>query len=95
MLSYHCRPGQYPDPVGHRLCGADGDWSPMRSASGRWVSQAKCRGELLAGNVLPAPQHYLPIAILIALIPFRHFVSGSAAVGSWGYLAQEPVVSGR
>lgn len=40
-------------------------------------------------------QHYLPIRILIALIPFRHFVSGSAPAGSWWYMAQEPVVPGR
>uniref|UniRef100_H3DA21 C3/C5 convertase n=1 Tax=Tetraodon nigroviridis TaxID=99883 RepID=H3DA21_TETNG len=43
VLSYRCRPGQYPHPVSHRLCGADGDWSPMRTSSGRRVSQAACR----------------------------------------------------
>lgn len=90
VLSYHCRPGQYPQPVSSRLCGPDGDWSPMRSASGRRVSQATCRG-----NVLYAQQHYPPIRILIAPTPFRHFVPGSAPAGSWRYLAQEPVVPGR
>lgn len=95
VLSYHCRPGQYPHPVSYRLCGPDGDWSPMRSASGRRVSQATCRGNVLAGNVLHAQQHYLPIRNLIALIRFRHLVSGSAPAGSWWYMAQEPVVSGR
>ncbi|XP_011607114.2 complement factor B [Takifugu rubripes] len=43
VLSYHCSPGQYPHPLSYRLCGPDGDWSPMRSASGRLVSHATCR----------------------------------------------------
>lgn len=47
VLSYHCSPGQYPHPVSYRLCGPGGDWSPMRSASGRWVAQATCRGDVL------------------------------------------------
>lgn len=65
VLSYHCSPGQYPHPVRYRLCDADGDWSPMRSASGRRVSQATCRGDVLAGNFLYMHKHYLPIRILL------------------------------
>lgn len=94
VLSYHCSPGQYPHPVRYRLCGADGDWSPMRSASGRPVSQATCRGDVLAGNFSYMHKHYLPIRILLPPMPFRHSVSSSTPVGSRRYLAQEPVVSG-
>lgn len=55
VLSYHCSPGQYPDPVSYRLCSADGNWTPMRSTSGRRVTQATCRGEVVAAN-----KHHLP-----------------------------------
>lgn len=41
-----------------------------------------------------AQQLHLPTKMWIALLPFRHFVSGSAPAGSWWYLAQEAVVSG-
>lgn len=62
VLSYHCSPGQYPHPVSHRLCGPDGAWSPLRSASGRRVSHATCRGDVLPrvmGAQTPPPRHYL------------------------------------
>ncbi|XP_069003628.1 complement C2 [Embiotoca jacksoni] len=45
-LTYHCGPGRYQFPVSHRLCGADGEWSPMRSANGRLVSRATCKDML-------------------------------------------------
>ena len=44
-LTYHCEQGQYPSPVSYRLCGMDGEWSSMRLASGRKVSQASCKGK--------------------------------------------------
>eukprot|EP00064_Thunnus_orientalis_P000310 superscaffoldBa00000015_g310 len=46
VLTYHCGPGQYPFPVSYRLCGANGEWSPMRLATGRLVSQASCKNIL-------------------------------------------------
>ncbi|KAK2846925.1 hypothetical protein Q5P01_009924 [Channa striata] len=46
VLTYHCGPGQYPFPVSYRLCGADGDWSPLRLANGRLVSRATCKDVL-------------------------------------------------
>lgn len=44
VLTYHCDPGKYPFPVSYRICGTDGDWSPMRLNSGRPVSRAMCKG---------------------------------------------------
>ncbi|XP_029026251.1 complement C2 [Betta splendens] len=46
VLTYHCGPGKYPFPVSYRVCGADGDWSPMRSSSGRRLSGATCKDVL-------------------------------------------------
>ncbi|XP_044057275.1 complement C2 [Siniperca chuatsi] len=46
VLTYHCGHGQYPFPVSHRLCSANGDWSPMRLANGRPVSRATCKSVL-------------------------------------------------
>ncbi|KAL0972773.1 hypothetical protein UPYG_G00194580 [Umbra pygmaea] len=42
-LTYHCKAGYYPDPVTQRFCGANGEWSTMRLATGRRVSQASCK----------------------------------------------------
>ncbi|XP_046891488.1 complement factor B [Hypomesus transpacificus] len=50
-LTYHCEQGQYPSPVSYRLCGMDGEWSSMRLASGRKVSQASCKDVLCPGQV--------------------------------------------
>lgn len=44
VLTYDCGPGKYPFPVRYRICGADGDWSPMRLANGRPASRATCKG---------------------------------------------------
>lgn len=95
VLSYHCGPGQYPDPLSSRLCGPDGDWSPMRSASGRRVSQATCRGDVPPATDSCVHQPCRPIRTLFPPTPFRHFVSSSTPAGSRRYLAQESVVSGR
>ncbi|KAG7223070.1 hypothetical protein INR49_015829, partial [Caranx melampygus] len=43
VLTFHCGLGKYPYPVSDRLCGHDGEWSPMRLANGRLVSQATCK----------------------------------------------------
>lgn len=42
MLTFHCGPGLYPHPVSYRVCGSDGQWSPMR-ADHRLVLQATCK----------------------------------------------------
>lgn len=47
MLTYHCGPGKYPFPVGYRLCGPYGEWSPMKLRSGRVALQAVCKGNVL------------------------------------------------
>ncbi|XP_056139071.1 complement C2 [Lampris incognitus] len=67
VLTYHCGPGRYPFPVRHRQCGADGEWSPMRSATGRPSTQASCK-EILCpaqlqldhGNFWPRDQWFRP-----------------------------------
>ncbi|KAM8905021.1 complement C2 isoform 9-T10 [Spinachia spinachia] len=46
VLTYHCGPGRYPFPASQRLCGADGDWSPMRLSGGRRVHRVTCRDVL-------------------------------------------------
>uniref|UniRef100_A0A8C9ZPJ9 C3/C5 convertase n=1 Tax=Sander lucioperca TaxID=283035 RepID=A0A8C9ZPJ9_SANLU len=46
VLTYHCSLGRYPYPVSHRLCSADGEWSPMRSTIGRLMSRATCKDVL-------------------------------------------------
>ncbi|RVE64366.1 hypothetical protein OJAV_G00125260 [Oryzias javanicus] len=51
LLTYHCGPGQYPSPVSSRLCGDDGEWSPMRLASGRLASSASCKNVLCPGQL--------------------------------------------
>lgn len=51
VLSYHCGRGQYPYPVSHRHCEEDGEWSTMRLANGRPVSQARCKNVLCPGQV--------------------------------------------
>ncbi|XP_015260945.1 PREDICTED: complement C2-like [Gekko japonicus] len=43
ILTYSCPDGSYPYPARSRMCQADGNWSPMRSPSGRLVTQASCR----------------------------------------------------
>lgn len=55
VLTFHCGPGQYPHPVSHRRCGADGEWSPMRSANHRLVSQAICKSTSM---ILQIPSLY-------------------------------------
>ncbi|XP_077187000.1 complement C2 isoform X2 [Paroedura picta] len=42
-LSYSCPDGSYPYPLQSRICQSDGKWSPMRSPSGKPVTQAVCR----------------------------------------------------
>uniref|UniRef100_A0A3Q3MAI4 C3/C5 convertase n=1 Tax=Mastacembelus armatus TaxID=205130 RepID=A0A3Q3MAI4_9TELE len=51
VLTYHCGPGQYPYPVSSRLCGADGDWAPMRLPNGRSVSRATCKDVLCSAQL--------------------------------------------
>ncbi|XP_072249057.1 complement C2 [Leuresthes tenuis] len=46
VLTYHCDLGTYPSPVSYRVCGADGEWSPMRLSSGRPTSTATCKDVL-------------------------------------------------
>ncbi|KAM6933134.1 complement C2 [Xenentodon cancila] len=50
VLIYHCGSGQYPYPVSYRICGADGEWSPMRLPSRRRVSKATCKDMLCPGQ---------------------------------------------
>uniref|UniRef100_A0A667Y8Z0 Si:ch1073-280e3.1 n=1 Tax=Myripristis murdjan TaxID=586833 RepID=A0A667Y8Z0_9TELE len=67
VLTYHCEPGHYPFPVSHRSCSADGEWTIMRSANGRRLSQATCK-ELLCpgqlqldhGEIWPRDQWFRP-----------------------------------
>uniref|UniRef100_A0A673BHI3 C3/C5 convertase n=1 Tax=Sphaeramia orbicularis TaxID=375764 RepID=A0A673BHI3_9TELE len=51
VLTYHCRPGQYPFPVSLRVCDAHGEWSPMRLTSGRLVTRATCKDVLCPGQL--------------------------------------------
>ncbi|XP_034023779.1 complement C2 [Thalassophryne amazonica] len=51
VLTFHCGPGRYPSPVSHRLCGNNGEWSPMRLANGRRVLQATCKELLCPGQL--------------------------------------------
>lgn len=44
VLTFHCDPGKYPFPVSDRVCGPDGEWSPMRLANGKQVQHATCKG---------------------------------------------------
>ncbi|KAG7479699.1 complement C2-like [Solea senegalensis] len=46
VLTYHCGLDKYPFPVSSRLCGADGQWSLMRSAGGKPVTRATCKDVL-------------------------------------------------
>lgn len=71
VLTYHCSPTQYPYPVSYRLCSA-GQWTAMRLANGRQVSQATCKGNALlvvrdAFNVIQF--HPIPPLILPPLLP--------------------------
>ncbi|KAM9853527.1 complement C2 [Aulostomus maculatus] len=50
VLTYHCGPGKYPFPLSYRLCGADGEWSPMRSTYGR-VLRATCKDVVCPGQL--------------------------------------------
>ncbi|KAF7219489.1 complement factor B [Nothobranchius furzeri] len=43
VLTYHCGSGMYPFPVISRTCNAEGEWTSMRLASGKRVSQATCK----------------------------------------------------
>lgn len=43
VLTYHCRPGQYPSPVSFRTCKPNGQWTTMRLSNGRPVSRATCK----------------------------------------------------
>ncbi|XP_071753337.2 complement C2 [Centroberyx gerrardi] len=67
VLTYHCGPGRYPFPVSHRLCSADGEWSTMRLANGRPLSQATCKEVLCPaqlqldnGDIWPRDQWFRP-----------------------------------
>uniref|UniRef100_A0A672Z461 C3/C5 convertase n=1 Tax=Sphaeramia orbicularis TaxID=375764 RepID=A0A672Z461_9TELE len=51
VLTYHCRPGQYPFPVSLRVCDAHGEWSPMRLTSGRLATRATCKDVLCPGQL--------------------------------------------
>ncbi|XP_004076012.1 complement C2 [Oryzias latipes] len=51
LLTYHCGPGQYPSPVSSRLCEDDGEWTPMRLATGRLTSSATCKNILCPGQL--------------------------------------------
>ncbi|KAJ8280236.1 hypothetical protein GJAV_G00052170 [Gymnothorax javanicus] len=42
-LTYHCTAGYYAYPISTRICSATGEWSEMRLASGRRVTQATCK----------------------------------------------------
>ncbi|KAI1894078.1 hypothetical protein AGOR_G00130290 [Albula goreensis] len=43
VLTYHCKEGHYTFPVNSRVCSDEGEWSTMRMANGRTVSQATCK----------------------------------------------------
>ncbi|MED6279252.1 hypothetical protein CHARACLAT_032614 [Characodon lateralis] len=51
VMTYHCDPGKFPFPVSYRVCGADGDWSPLRLPSGRPVSRPICKDMLCPGQL--------------------------------------------
>lgn len=66
VLTYHCGPGKYPFPVSYRICGADGDWSPMRLVSGRRLSRATCKGHwIFSSCVCPA---LLPLVLILCFL---------------------------
>uniref|UniRef100_A0AAY4CA40 C3/C5 convertase n=1 Tax=Denticeps clupeoides TaxID=299321 RepID=A0AAY4CA40_9TELE len=64
-LTYECQDNYYPYPVRTRVCGSDGNWTPMRLASGRPTSRATCK-EILCpaqiqldhGELLPRKQWF-------------------------------------
>ncbi|XP_061574969.1 complement C2 isoform X2 [Cololabis saira] len=51
VLTFHCGPGRYPYPVSYRICGADGEWSPMRLPTRRLTSRAVCKDMLCPGQL--------------------------------------------
>ncbi|XP_043974778.1 complement C2 [Gambusia affinis] len=51
VMTYHCDPGKFPHPVSNRICGADGEWSPMRLPSGRLVSRPSCKDMMCPGQL--------------------------------------------
>uniref|UniRef100_A0A3B3X2T5 C3/C5 convertase n=1 Tax=Poecilia mexicana TaxID=48701 RepID=A0A3B3X2T5_9TELE len=51
VMTYHCDPGKFPHPVSDRICGADGEWSPMRLPSGRLVSRPTCKDMMCPGQL--------------------------------------------
>ncbi|KAM9732882.1 complement C2 isoform 2-T2 [Menidia menidia] len=84
VLTYHCALGSYPFPVSYRVCGADGEWSPMRLSSGRRVSSATCKDMLCPaqlqldnGDIWPRDQ-WLPIGSMQSFSCLEGFtLSGS------------------
>uniref|UniRef100_A0A3B5L4N1 C3/C5 convertase n=1 Tax=Xiphophorus couchianus TaxID=32473 RepID=A0A3B5L4N1_9TELE len=51
VMTYHCNPGKFPHPVSDRICGADGEWSPLRLPSGRLVSRPSCKDMMCPGQL--------------------------------------------
>lgn len=102
VLTYHCGPGKYPFPVSYRICGADGEWSPMRLANGRPASRATCKGNWIFSSCFCCFLHSLLFSSSSPSIPFflpiylspisRCVVSSSAPAGKWRLLAQGSVV---
>ncbi|XP_026224893.1 complement C2 [Anabas testudineus] len=60
VLTYRCGLGKYPFPVSYRICGADGDWSPMRLANGRPASRAICKDVLCPAQLQLDHGDFLP-----------------------------------
>lgn len=60
VLTYRCRPGQYPSPVSFRICKANGQWTPMRLSNGRTVTRATCKDVLCPAQVQLDNGHFWP-----------------------------------
>lgn len=60
MLSYHCRPGQYPFPVSSRTCRPNGQWTTMRLQNGRPLSRATCKDVMCAAQLQLDNGHFWP-----------------------------------
>lgn len=60
MLSYHCRPGQYPFPVSFRTCRPNGQWTMMRLSNGRPVTRATCKDVMCPAQLQLDNGHFWP-----------------------------------
>uniref|UniRef100_A0A8C6WTN4 C3/C5 convertase n=1 Tax=Neogobius melanostomus TaxID=47308 RepID=A0A8C6WTN4_9GOBI len=60
VLTYHCRSGQYPFPVGLRTCRPNGQWTTMRLSNGRPVTRATCKDLMCPAQLQLDNGHFWP-----------------------------------